>query len=476
MRRLDLLFTALQVPTDLLALLAAALSAYLLRFSEPLLEIRPIIQEVSFAQYAASASLFILAWMLCFWIAGLYPTKPRPRLQELARILLGSTAGMMVVIATVFFRRELTTSRFLVLAVWGLAIVYVWLGRTLLRAVRHTLLARGIGHQRIAVIGSSNAAAALKTLYLQKPWLGYTVVKSFKTWNSSAGEELETLCARHALDGILLAEPRVSKEEALDLIGFAEANHLSFRYLADLFAAKFTRIDVSNEAGIPLIEPKRTPLDGWGRIAKRGFDIVVASCILLVASPILVLSALIIALQDGFPILFHNERVGEGGRTFRVYKLRSMWKKYCIGPQFSTQENKQNVAFEQKLIREKSIKTGPVYKIEGDPRITPFGRFIRRWSIDELPQFFNVLQGTMSIIGPRPHQPREVAQYEQHHRRAFAIKPGITGMAQVSGRSDLTFDEESRLDTWYIDHWSPWLDAVILVKTPFVILKQDGAY
>lgn len=476
MRRPDLLFTALQVPVDIFALAAAAITAYILRFSQPLLEIRPIIQEITFAQYAASASIFIVAWMFCFWIAGLYPTKPRPRLQELSRILLGSTAGMMVIIATVFFRRELTTSRFLVLAVWGLAIVYVWLGRTLLRAVRHAIYARGIGHQKIAVIGSSNAAAVLKTLYLQKPWMGYTVVKSFKTWNETSRAELDEMRKRRQVDGILLAEPRVSKEQALDLIEFAETQHLGFRYLADLFAAKFSRIDVSTEAGIPLIEPKRTPLDGWGRIAKRAFDIAVASIILLVTSPILILSAIIILIQDGGPILFHNERVGETGKHFRAYKLRSMWKKHCIGPQFSSSENRKNVEFEQQLIKEKSIKTGPVYKIQDDPRITPFGRFIRRWSIDELPQFLNVLTGSMSIIGPRPHQPREVEQYETHHRKVLAIKPGITGMAQVSGRSDLTFDEEARLDTWYIDHWSLWLDIVILIKTPFVVLRQDGAY
>ncbi len=475
MRRLDLAFTALQVPVDFLALVAAAITAYLLRFSQPLVEIRPIIQDITLPQYIGSVSTFIVAWMLCFLIAGLYPTKQRPRLQELSRIVLGSTAGMMVIIATVFFRRELTTSRFLVIAVWALAMIYVWIGRTLLRAIRHALLSRGHGHQRIVVIGSSNAAAALKTLYLQKPWHGYTVVKSYKTWTDDAAAEVLQMKQRHQVDGILLAEPRMSKEQSLDLINFAEEYHLGFRYLADLFAAKFTRIDVSAEAGIPIIEPKRTPLDGWGRIIKRAFDIVVASAVLILTSPLLLLSGLIILLQDGFPILFHNERVGERGKHFPVYKLRSMWKRYCIGPQFSAQ-TKQNIEFEQQLIKQKSIKNGPVYKITEDPRITPFGRFIRRWSIDELPQFINVLQGTMSIVGPRPHQPREVEKYQSHHRKVFAIKPGITGMAQVSGRSDLSFDEESRLDTWYIDHWSLWLDIVILLKTPFVIVRQEGAY
>lgn len=476
MRRLDLTFTALQVPADLFALCGAALTAYILRFSQPFLEYRPIIQQITPGDYLTSAATFIFAWLICFWLAGLYATKHRAAWQELGRIILGSTAGMMILITTVFFRREVTASRFLVLAVWGLAIVYVWLGRLILRAIRHHLLKKRIGHQRIAVIGASNAAASLKTLYLQKPALGYTVLRSYKTWNDEARDEIRHLRQNGKLDGVLLAEPRMSKEEALNLIAFAEEEHLTFRYLADLFAARFSRIDVTTEGGIPLIEPKGTPLDGWGRIAKRLFDIVAASSALILVSPILLVSAIIILLQDGFPILFHNERVGERGRLFSVYKLRSMWKKDSIGPQFSSEANERNLAREKQLIREKSIKEGAIYKIQGDPRITPFGRWIRRWSIDELPQVLNVLNGTMSIVGPRPHQAREVSKYEAHQRKVLAIKPGITGMAQVSGRSDLNTEDEARLDTWYIENWSLILDLIVILKTPLAVLRQKGAY
>ncbi len=475
-RRFDLLFTALQIPVDAIALVSASVTAYLLRFSQPLLEIRPVLQQITFSQYATSSALFIAIWMLCFWLAGMYPTKPRALWQEWSRILLGSTAGMMAMIATVFFQREVTTSRFIVLALWGLTIFYVVIGRLLLRMARLHLLRRGIGHQRIAVIGSSNAAASLKVLYQKKRSLGYTVVASYKTWNTETAQKILALKRKDAVDGLLLAEPRLSKEDALDLIRFSEEEHLRFRYLADLFSARFTRIDVTTENGIPLIEPKRTPLDGWGRIAKRMFDICVSLLLIVLSSPLLLVAACVIAWQDGRPILFHNERVGEAGTLFNVYKFRSMWRKYCIGPQFSTQQNQQNISLEQELIQEKSAKKGPVYKIQGDPRIMPFGHFIRRLSIDELPQLFNVLRGNMSLVGPRPHQPREVEQYEGNHRHVFAIKPGITGMAQVSGRSDLSFEEENRLDSWYIENWSPMLDLIIVLKTPLAVLKRDGAY
>lgn len=468
MRRLDLVFTALQVPVDFLALVAAAVTAYILRFSQPLLEMRPIIQEITFAQYASSVSVFILAWMICFWLAGLYPTRQRPAWQELSRILLGSTAGMMVVIATVFFRREVTASRFLVIAVWGLAILYVWAGRLLLRFVRYQLLAKGVGHQRLVVIGSSNAAATLKTLYLQKPALGYTVVKSFKTWNEEVMNDVVQLKKAQQIDGILLAEPRVSKEQALGLISFTEEQHLTFRYLADLFAAKFTNIEVTTEAGIPLIEPKRTPLDGWGRIAKRIFDLVVSSLLIALTWPLMLLTAIAIKLDTPGTVLFSKlpdgspvQRMGEGVKPFHYFKFRSM----IMDRHFDRYD---------KLAYKDLRKDGPLVKIKDDPRITRVGRVIREWSIDELPELILVFLGRMSLVGPRPHYPEEVERYKPEQRRVLAIKPGITGMAQVSGRSDLSFDEEVRLDSWYIENWSIWLDLIILLKTPLAVFGHRG--
>ncbi|MDD5726074.1 MAG: sugar transferase, partial [Patescibacteria group bacterium] len=162
------------------------------------------------------------------------------------------------------------------------------------------------------------------------------------------------------------------------------------------------------------------------------------------------------------------------GKEFYAYKLRSMYKKFSIGPQFAGTQ--KNLELEKQLIKEKSIKKGPVYKIADDPRVMRVGKFLRRWSIDELPNFINVLSGDMSLVGPRPHQPREVDKYTDIQRRVLTIKPGITGMAQISGRSDLIFDEEARLDTWYIENWSPLLDLYILLKTPFAVIQKKGAY
>ena len=186
------------------------------------------------------------------------------------------------------------------------------------------------------------------------------------------------------------------------------------------------------------------------------------------------LSALIILFETGRPIIYKNERVGLRGKKFFTFKFRSMYQKDSTGVQFGESGMKAEEK-EKELIKTSSIKQGPIYKIKNDPRVTPFGKFIRRWSIDEFPQFFNVLLGEMSIVGPRPHQPREVEKYEQSHRKVFTLKPGITGLAQISGRSNLSFEEEIKLDIFYIEKWSLLLDFIIFIKTPFVVLRRRGA-
>jgi len=195
--------------------------------------------------------------------------------------------------------------------------------------------------------------------------------------------------------------------------------------------------------------------------------------LLIITSPILIASAIIILVESGWPIIFKNTRVGESGKKFETYKLRSMFQKHSIGKQFKNRE--QALKFEKQLIKNQNTKKGPLYKIKNDPRITKFGRLIRRWSVDEFPQFINVIKGDMSLVGPRPHQPREVENYELHHKKAHTVRPGITGLAQISGRSDLSFEEENRLDIFYIENWSLLMDIAILMKTPWAVLKRRKA-
>ena len=471
-RRFDLLVTALLVPLDLIALLGAALTAYSLRFSGAFVELSPILTEIRFADYMATAVGFAFIWIGLFALAGLYSTRARRAWNELGRLFVAGTAGVMVLIATVFFQRELTTSRFIVVAVWVLSITFVWVERLVVRVARHAFLRAKIGHRRVVIVGRGKQADELAELYKRHPILGFTVARHFAGWNESARVEIERLVRRDKADELVLADPDMPKEQSLDMIAFAEERQLAFKYLADLFAASFGRIEMTTSGGIPVIEVKRTPLDGWGRIFKRLFDIVVSAVLLIPLSPVMLVAAVLIKLTSKGPVFFSRlpdgkplERIGEGGRPFHYLKFRSMAKdahKMHLDPEFMKKYG--------------SVRQGPLMKIPRDPRVTPVGRVLRAWSIDELPELFLVLKGDMSLVGPRPHLPEEVALYKPHHRRVLAIKPGITGLAQISGRADLDFEDEVRLDTWYIENWSPALDLYILLKTPFVVLQRKGAY
>ncbi len=468
MRRLDLTFTALLLPLDFLAFCMAAITAYWLRTSRFFIEIRPILQEIPLVPYIGAIAAFSVVWMALFMLAGLYSTRLRRAWSELGRVALACTAGVAIVIVTIFFRREWTASRFIVFALWPLTIVYLSAGRLMLRAIRKRLLAAGYGHQRLVIIGQNKVAEDIATLYRKSPTLGFSVVRCFRSWSEATEQEMKRLIKKSAVDGILLAEPSLAKEKALDVIAFSEEWHLSFHYLADLFAARFTHIEMSTAGGIPVIEVKRTPLDGWGRIAKRIFDLVASACFLIILSPLLLITAIAIVLETRGGVLFSylpNKkpvlRIGEGGKPFHYFKFRSMEK---------------DRHFERyNELADKNIRSGPLVKTKDDPRITKVGKFIRKWSIDELPELFLVLLGRMSLVGPRPHYPEEVEKYEPGQRRVLTIKPGITGMAQISGRSDLNFADEVRLDTWYIENWSIWLDLYILLKTPLAVIGHRKA-
>ena len=474
MKRNQLFFPIILVPLDYFLLVAAAVTAYRLRF-EALTDIRPALSLVPFPEFLLASVLLGVAWILIFAVGGLYIIKrPRRMLEESVKVISACTFGIMGVIILIFFRGELFASRFVILAAWLIAIVYVITGRLLVRLVQHFLLKKGITAQRVVIVGGDDkTTSAIVEEFSKHPQKGYAIVKRIHQWNDEASRELTKLMGSKQIDEIFLTDPDASRSTSLSIIEFAEDNHLTFRYAADTLATH-TDLMTTTIAGIPVVEVRRTRLEGWGRVYKRIFDAAVSFILIILTSPIMLLAAIAVLIDSRGPIIFKNERVGQHGEKFSVYKFRSMLARLSVGSQFEDQN--AALAYEQKLIREKGIKEGPVYKIKDDPRITGIGKFIRRFSIDELPQLFNVLKGDMSLVGPRPHQPREVAKYQRHHRRVLMIRPGITGLAQVSGRSDLEFEDEIKLDTFYIENWTPLMDLAILLKTPWAVLSRKGAY
>jgi exopolysaccharide biosynthesis polyprenyl glycosylphosphotransferase len=460
-----------QVPIDFLFLFLAGISAFYLRFTPWAVALKPVLFKMTLPQFLWLVCIVAVGWLVIFAFIGLYSTNPNRKLApDLTRVILACSAGLGAVALYILFTQTQFDSRFLVVAGWAFAIVYVCAGRILMRGFKGILYRAGIGLRRVAIIGSGSVTKEIVQTLKTRKALGYKVVVELPWFWQDKAEELKKL----DLDEILFTNPRANEEETFAIMDFANENHIVFKYSADLFAAYSANMSVSPLAGVPIVELRKTSLDGWGRVTKRIFDIIISILVIIITSPLMLLSALIILFETGLPIIYKNERVGIRGKNFFTLKFRSMYKKDCTGSQFGD-AGKVAEEKEKELIAEQSIKEGPVYKIANDPRVTGFGRLIRRWSVDEVPQFFNVLAGSMSIVGPRPHQPREVAQYEKKYRKLLTLKPGVTGLAQISGRSNLTFEEEARLDILYIEKWNLFLDLIIFIKTPFVVLRRKGA-
>jgi exopolysaccharide biosynthesis polyprenyl glycosylphosphotransferase len=470
MKRSELVFSFLLVPLDFLMIVLAGISAYNLRFAQITTEIRPVIFNLPFAEFMQILLLIAMAWLVIFAFAGLYRIKGTKSLvEELYSIVQACSTGLVLVVIILFFSRELFSSRFIVLAAWLLAILYIIIARSLVRLIQRVLFSYDIGVHKVVVVGNSKTADILINRFSSQRGGGYEVMKRLRDFSIETSQELEAFLKNKEVDEIIQADPNLTKAEILRLFDFADEHHLTFKYAADLLDAKVLKTEVSEIAGIPIVEVQRTSLEGWGRIIKRFFDIISSIILIILTSPVTIITSLIIKMDSRGPVFFSQRddgspvyRVGQGGKLFRYFKFRSM------------RPGTDSMRYTD--LADRDLRSGsPLVKIKDDPRVTRIGRFIRRYSIDELAELFLVLRGDMSLVGPRPHLPEEVAKYEQSHKKVLTIKPGITGLAQVSGRSDLSFEEEVKLDTYYIENWSILLDLSILLKTPWAVLRSRKA-
>jgi len=471
MKRSEILLVLIQVPIDFLMIVLAGFSAYFLRFSAWAVAIKPVTFGLHLGDFINIVMIFALVWMFVFALLGLYSVDPNRRFaKDLMKVIFACFIGLSITALYIVISGTLFDSRFLIISSWAFAMLYVMIGRFFIRGIKSLLYRLGFGLRRVVVIGSGEIFESVVSSLENNPRLGYKVLKTYENFSKKIDKELLQL----NLNEIIFVNPRANEKESLQAKQFCDLHHIVFKYSADMFATYSSNVNIYTLAGVPIVELKKTPLDGWGRIAKRIFDIVMSLLIIILISPIMLLTALIILLETGRPVIYKNERVGIRGSKFFTLKFRSMYQKDSTGSQFgnSGQEAEQK---EKELILKNGSKQGPIYKIENDPRVTRFGRFIRRASIDELPQFFNVLMGNMSIVGPRPHQPREVEKYAGDYPDVFVLKPGITGLSQISGRSDLSFEEEMKLDIFYTENWSLYLDFIIFIKTPFILFRKRKA-
>jgi len=465
-KRSELFFTILLIPVDLLMVLTAFILAYKWRLYFGLV---PATYFEPFDQYLRFILFTIPMWFIVFAANSLYSTERRGVAKEFGKICVAVSAGVALLTAGIFLSRTFFFSRLIIIFTWILTIIMVLLGRYLLLLVQRLLYRRGVGIHRVIVIGDNGLAKSMVRQISNDKNLGYELVKLI---DHDGINKLETIFARTPVDDILIADAELDQDDVIRVMTFCQDHNLGFKVIPNLFLVQSSHASMQTLAGIPVVEFKRTPLDGWGRIIKRVIDVFGSVILIILSSPFMLITALLVKLNDRGPVFFRQKRVGLD-KNFTLLKFRSMKVEYCTGDEYGGQKA---AAYRKELKKMMNEVDGPVFKISNDPRITSVGHFIRKTSLDELPQFFNVLRGDMSLIGPRPPLPEEVEEYTDWQRRRLGVKPGITGMWQVSGRSELTFDEWVRLDAYYIEHWSLWLDFVILLKTIWVIIKGRGAY
>jgi len=463
MKKSELIFSSLLVPVDFLMFVAAGITAYFLRVSSLVANWRPVLFTLNlpFQRYFILLLGVSFFGILVFAVSGLYSIGPQKRLfKEFFQIVVAVSATILAVILYIFFSRELFESRFIILVAWIFAIIFIFLGRFLVKKIQRYLVGRyNVGIHYVIVIGEDKLSRKIIKEISHHPDLGYRIIKRFQKLNINKIKKFINR-SKFLIDELILASPYYERSDVLEVLDFCEEQRIGFKFIPNLFQAHTTNIELNTFDGVPLIEIKRTPLDGWGKIIKRGVDVLGSLIGLISLSPIFLLIALFIKLDSEGPVFEPLERISQK-KVFNLYKFRSMIK---------------NARYMKKeLMTHNERKDGPLFKIKSDPRITKIGRFLRNYRIDELPQLFNVLRGEISLVGPRPHQPDEIERYEKHHKKVLLIKPGITGMAQISGSSDLLFEEEVKLDTYYIENWSLKKDIYILLKTLIVLFKDRSA-
>jgi exopolysaccharide biosynthesis polyprenyl glycosylphosphotransferase len=415
----------------------------------------------------------IVAWPVALMMGGAYRQRANGEGTDEFKSVFNGGVGLMATVAIMAYATQTAVARSFVMAMLPLALLATLYYRYRMRKHLHRRRAAGDYLRQVIAVGHRESILDLVVQFRRQPHHGMQVVGACLPAHSMDVD----------LDGIPVlgsfgdVAEVVEKEQAdaVAVLACPELDGAALRRLAwslehartDLFVAPALldvagpRISIRPVAGMPLLHVEHPEFDGTKGAVKTGFDRLVAATALLVLALPLLAIALLIRLTSQGPALFYQTRVGKGGKEFRVVKFRTM------------------VVDAERLkgaLLEANEFDGVLFKIRNDPRITKVGAFLRKYSLDELPQLLNVLRGEMSLVGPRPPLPEEAGQYAADVRRRLAVKPGMTGLWQVSGRSDLTWEESVRLDLRYVENWSLILDLQILWKTWSVVTRGEGAY
>jgi exopolysaccharide biosynthesis polyprenyl glycosylphosphotransferase len=377
-------------------------------------------------------------------------------------------------LGTFIFLFKLTfMSRLFFLLFIGLSLLFIWVEKTAIFMSAHYVRRQGLNTRRLLIVGTGKRAVEFVKRVDRHPEWGFEVVGAVDDEPSrgihqvgrlavlGSFEDIPSIFHREAVDEVVFVVPRSRLNSLQGAIDDCETEGVVVTVAVDLFDTKLARSSVTELDGLPLLHFKTTRAKEWELLLKRLFDFAASGAGILVLSPLFLVLAILIKVSSRGPVFFKQARLGLSGRRFTLYKFRTM--------RLGAQDVLSDVADLNQM-------TTPEFRDKKTRWITPVGRLMRKFSLDELPQLFNVFIGHMSIVGPRPTVPDEVEKYKDWHRRRFSMKPGITCLWQVNGRNNVAFEDWMKLDLEYLDSWSLWLDAKILLKTVPVVLFGIGAY
>lgn len=414
----------------------------------------------------------ILAWLIAASFFGVYDVyRTRPLVTELSRIVRTMAVVALIVSTAGYLAKQNEVSRLSVGLYFTISLALLVAHRVAVRRLAQAVRRHGYNVRRFAVVGTGEVARQVvqRTAHHREWGLQFaghllengTSPESFEGPTLGPLGQLGELLRDHVLDEVIFAVSREHLDEIQGAVVLCQEQGVAVKVCLNFLHGGIGRMSMDEISGLPAVAFTTTPTDEVALALKRAFDIAVSAGMLVLLAPVFALTAIAIRLDSPGPVLFRQRRVGLHGRDFVFYKFRSM----CADAEAKLES-----------LRHFNEVTGPVFKMRRDPRVTGVGRFIRRLSIDELPQLWNVLKGEMSIVGPRPPTPDEVRKYEPWQRRRLSMKPGITCTWQVSGRSDIDFDRWMQLDLAYIDNWSLWSDFHICLRTIPAVLSSRGAH
>ncbi|GAC1391723.1 MAG: sugar transferase [Candidatus Saccharimonadales bacterium] len=474
----SLVYSLFLVFGDFTALVVAFASAFIVRVS---ISSAPISHPVHAITYIWLFISLVPFWLLIFALLGLYSNAIyEKRFPEIGRLFMGSFVGFLFVLGIAYFSNQPIFPAKLV-PIYGFifGFLFLVLFRNLARFIRSILFLYNIGITKVLIIGDTHISDELIDSLIDNPSTGYHVVGLISTMQIQTKhghklpifKDIQTAVDKigvNNIHSIVQTELFTDPDKNNQLLNFAQQNHIAFRFIPGNTELFVGNIEVELfRSSVPVIAVHQTPLIGWGRITKRTFDFIVCLIALVVALPFIIIIALFVKIFGGGSVFFRQVRLTRFNREFKVFKFRTQYAKY----DGTTPEE----AFElmgKPYLAVEYRKNGDC--LTHDPRITPLGRFLRKTSLDELPQLFNVLRGDLSLVGPRALIPQELSLYEKRHA-ILSVKSGLTGLAQVSGRRRITFDQRRQLDMYYVQNWTFWLDIILLLKTIRVIVTGDGA-